>query len=127
QLQPYFDQPVDVAALQRYQIAEAGKLADMGTGRVLIKEIGPPVDDEYDSHFEFSLNGTTSNSRSRTGDALEQAAEAYANANGGLLARTPDQLAPFLQQTIEPARVQSFLAQIPTNVTTLDQLKGMHR
>jgi hypothetical protein len=124
QLQPYFDQPVDVAALQRYQIAEAGKLADLGVGKVLIKEIGPPVDDEYDSHFEFSLNGTTSNSRSRIGDALEQAAVAYANANGGLLPKTPEQLASYLNQEVDPGRVQKFLAEVPANVTTLEQLKA---
>jgi RNA polymerase sigma factor (sigma-70 family) len=123
QLQAYFGEPVDIAALQRYQIAASGSLADAGRDTILIKEIGSRVDD-YDSHFEFSLNGTSSNSGSMIGDALEAAATAYANANGGLLPKTPEQLASYLQQPVETARMQKFLAEMPPNVTTLEQLKG---
>lgn len=126
QLQPYFDPPVDVAALQRYQMAESGKVADLGRDKILIKEIGPRVDDDYDSHFEFSINGTTSHSGSRIGDALEQAATAYANANDGLLPKTPEQIAAYLPQDIDPGRLQKFLSEIPANVTRLDQLRGRH-
>jgi len=127
QLQPYFDQPVDAAALQRYQIAQSGKLADAGQNKILIKEIAPRVDDDYDNHYEFSLNGTSSNSGSKIGDAMEEAATAYANANDGLLPKTPEQLASYLQQQIDPARMQKFLSSIPASVTTLEQLKGAHR
>jgi hypothetical protein len=123
QLQSYFGEPVDIAALQRYQIVASGILADVGSGTTIIKEIGSRVDD-YDSHFEFSLNGTSSNSGSMIGDALEAAATAYANANGGLLPKTPEQLASYLQQPVETARMQKFLAELPPNVTTLEQLKG---
>jgi hypothetical protein len=125
QLQAYFGEPVDVAALQRYQMAASGSLTDAGRDTILIKEIGSRVDD-FDSHFEFSLNGTTSNSGSMIGDALEAATAAYANANGGLLPKTPEQLASYLQQPVEAARMQKFLAEIPPNVTTLEQLKGRH-
>jgi len=124
QLQPYFDQPMDAAALQRYEMAEAGKLADSGRDKILIKEIDPGGNDDYYSHFEFSLNGTTSHSGSRIGDALEQAAVAYANANSGLLPKTPEQLASYLQQEVDPARMQKFLGEIPPSITTLEQLKG---
>jgi hypothetical protein len=112
QLQPFFDQPADLAALQRYQIAEAGKLDEVGSDKILIKEIGPRVDDDYDSHFEFSLNGTSSHSGSSTGDALEKAATAYANANGGSMPKTPEQLAGYLQQEVDPARMQKFLGDL---------------
>jgi hypothetical protein len=127
QLKPYFNQPVDDSVLSRYAMTQTGKLTDLTGGQMLITETAPRVDEENDSHFEFSLNGISSRSSSIAEDSLEAAIAAYANANGGLLARTPEQLAPFLQQTIEPARVQSFLAQVPTNVTTLDQLKAIHR
>ena len=40
------------------------------------------------------------------------------------LPRTPEQLAAYLQQQVDPTRVQKFLAEIPANVTTLEQLKG---
>src|SRR5262249_36085432 len=115
---------VDAAALQRYQIAESGKLADMGRDKILIKETGARVDEDYDSHYEFSLNGSTARSGSKIGDALEQAATAYAMANGGLLPKTPEQLASYRQQQVDPARVQKFLNTIPESVTTLEQFKG---
>jgi RNA polymerase sigma factor (sigma-70 family) len=126
QLKPYFNPPVDDSVLSRYAMTQTGKLTDLTAGQMLITETAPRVDEENDSHFEFSLNGISSRSSSTAEDSLEAAITAYANANGGLLARTPEQLAPFLQQTVEPARVQSFLAQVPTNVTTLDQLKAIH-
>ncbi len=126
QLQPYFEQPVDVAALQRYQMAAAGTVADVGRDKILIREIDPPASDDYYSHFEFSLNGTSSHSGSRIGDALEQAAVAYANANAGLLPKTPEQLTAYLQQEVDPSRMQKFLGEIPASVTRLDQLQGRH-
>jgi RNA polymerase sigma factor (sigma-70 family) len=125
QLQPYFGEPVDIAALQRYQIAASGSLADVGRDTILIRESAARVDD-FDSHYEFSLNGTTSHSGSMIGDALEEAAKAYANANGGLLPKTPEQLALYLQQPVDPDRMQKFLGEVPPNVTTLEQLKGKH-
>ena len=88
----------------------------------------PPVDSQYDTRFEFDLNGTTSRSLNQAGDVLEAAAIAYANANNGVLPKDPSQLSTFLQQPIEPARIQQFLTQIPPGITTLDQMmKQMRR
>jgi RNA polymerase sigma factor (sigma-70 family) len=58
QLQPYFDAPVDPGVLGRYQLLQSGRLADVGVDNTLVGEIAPPVDDENDSRFEFSLTGT---------------------------------------------------------------------
>jgi len=124
QLQPYFNPPIDPSMLQRYQIAQTGSLADASPKEPFIAEIAPPVDDEYDTRFEFRLNGTSSRSVSRTGDALEAAARAYAGANNGLLPRDPSQLSPYLQQPVDSDRIQKFLAKIPPNITTIDQMKG---
>ena len=127
QLQSYFATPVDPALLARYQLTQTGNLSDFGKDQRLIAETAPPVDDEYDSRFEFGLGGRDSHSVNKTKDALEAAATAYANANNGLLPRDPSQVVPYLQQAIDPARVQKFLAQIPTAITTLEQIKQMHR
>ena len=62
-----------------------------------------------------------------TEDALEAAAMAYANANNGLLPPDPAQVTPYLQQAIDPARVQKFLAQVPPGITTLEQVKQLQR
>jgi hypothetical protein len=124
QLQSYFNPPVDEAVLKRYELTQAGKLSDLRRDQMLINEIAPRIDDEYDSHFDFSLNGTHSRTSTRTEDAVEAAINAYANANGGLLPKTTDQVAAYLQQQVDPTRVQKFLAEIPSNVTTLEQLNA---
>ena len=123
QLQPYFDPPVDAALLSRYQLLQTGRLADLDHDQRLVAEVAPPVDDEYDSRFEFGLNGTDSHSVNKMQEAMETAATAYANANNGLLPRDATQVAPYLQQPIDPVRVQKFLSSIPPEVTTLDQIK----
>jgi RNA polymerase sigma factor (sigma-70 family) len=123
QLQSYFNPPVDDSMLRRYQLIQSGKLSD-SSGQMLISEVAPRVDDEYDSHFEFSLNGISSRTSNAAEDALEAAMTAYANANNGLLPRTPEQVSSYLPQPIDPSRLQKFLADMPPNVTTLEQLKA---
>jgi hypothetical protein len=124
QLQSYFNQPMDDSLLKRYQLTQTGKLSDLGPGQTLITEIAPRVDDEHDSHYEFSLHGISSTTSSAAEDAFEAAMAAYANANNGALPRTPEQLTAYLQQPIDAARMQKFLADVPANVTTLEQLKA---
>jgi hypothetical protein len=124
QLQSYLNQPVDDSLLKRYQLTQTGKLSDLSAGQTLLTEVAPRVDDEYDSHYEFSLNGISSRISSVAEDTVEAAITAYANANSGTLPRTAEQLAGYLQQSVDPARVQKFLADVPPNVTTLEQLKG---
>jgi RNA polymerase sigma factor (sigma-70 family) len=124
QLQSYFNPPVDEAVLKRYELTQTGKLSDLRRDQMLINEIAPRIDDEYDSHFDFSLNGTHSRTSTRTEDAVEAAMTAYANANGGLLPKTTEQVAAYLQQQVDPTRVQKFLTEIPSNVTTLEQLNA---
>jgi RNA polymerase sigma factor (sigma-70 family) len=123
QLQSYFNPPVDDSLLKRYQLIRSGKLSD-SQGQMLVSEIAPRVDDEYDSHFEFGLWGMSSRTSSVAEETLETAMTAYANANGGLLPKTSDQIAAYLQQQVDPTRVQKFLADVPSNVTTLEQLKA---
>jgi predicted DNA-binding protein (UPF0251 family) len=123
QLQPYFNQPVDDSLLKRYQLIQSGKLSDLKS-KMLVSEIAPRVDEEYDSHFEFSLNGISSRTSSLAEDSIETAITAYANANGGILPKTTEQVAAYLHQPVDPTRVQKFLAEIPSNVTTLDQLNA---
>ena len=127
QLQPYFNPPVDAAMLARYQLTQTGRLSDFGKDQRLIAEVAPPVDDEYDTRFEFGLNGTDSHSVNKTEDALVAAATAYANANNGLLPRDSIQLAPYLQQSVEANRIQHFLSKIPPGITTLDQVKQIRK
>jgi hypothetical protein len=93
----------------------------------LISEIAPPVDDEYDTRFDFHMNGTTSRSVNRSGELLQAAAHAYAGANNGLLPRTQADLAPYLPEAVDSKRIQKFLAEIPANVRTVDEMKKRDR
>jgi RNA polymerase sigma factor (sigma-70 family) len=127
ELQPYFAQPVDPALLSRYQLLQTGKLIDLSKDQRLIAEIAPPVDDEYDTRFEFGLGGRDSHSVNKLSDAMEAAAIAYANANNGLLPRDPSQITPYLQLPVDPARIQKYLREIPPEITTLDQIQQARR
>lgn len=127
QLQGYFDRAVDPSLLARYELTQTGRLADVANSPNLITEIAPPVDEEYDTLHKFGLNGMSTHSVNRTISALQAATRAYAAANNGLLPREPSQLAPYLQQPLDPVRVQKHLAQWPANVTTYDQLQALRR
>jgi RNA polymerase sigma factor (sigma-70 family) len=53
---PADEQPVDDAALQRYQLLHNGKLSDFGPDEPLIAEKAP-VDDQYDTLFQIQASG----------------------------------------------------------------------
>ena len=127
QLQPYFDAPVDPGLLGRYQIMQTGQVKNLGNEYNVIAEIAPPVDEEYDTRFQFGLNGRSSSSVNQAGDILEAAATAYANFNNGSLPRDASQLSPYLQKPVEAARIQEFLSQIPPGVTNLAQFNQVHQ
>jgi RNA polymerase sigma factor (sigma-70 family) len=122
QLQPYFERPVDPAVLQRYQMVQSGRLADVtDKDPIVVAEVASPVDEDYDHVIKFSLKGSSSRGIDRTSRALEAAMRAYAASNNGLLPRESSQLAPYLGQPLQPDVVQKYLAQWP-DVTTYDQL-----
>lgn len=124
QVQSYLEKPLDQAILDRYQMVGTGKLNDLRKDQSVFEEVAAPVDEEFDTYFRFHRNGRSSTSFSQIGFAIEAAAEAYANANGGKLPRDATQLSPYLTQPIEPARVQKFLTKIPPNITTLAEMKA---
>ena len=69
QLQPFLSPSFDASILQRYQIVTSGKL-----NTVSIDEIAPPADAEYDTHFNFGINRSSSNSVKKNEATLESAA-----------------------------------------------------
>ena len=122
ELQPYFNPAIDPTMLKRYELVQNGSLEESRPDKPLIAEIAPPVDDEYDTRYDFRIAGTSSRSVSKVGDALMAAATAYANANNGLLPRDPAHLSPYLREPIAPERIQKFLSDIPPNFRTIDQI-----
>jgi hypothetical protein len=69
QLKPFFETPVDDATLARYSLLQTGKLADAGN-EYLVGENAPPVDDQFDSLFEFGMHGFYSSSTNNPGDIV---------------------------------------------------------
>lgn len=108
QLKPYFDVPVTDAMLQRYQLLQVGTPDPTAT---LVKEIDPPVDDEYDSYHEISLNGAGGSGVNEIASAVLVAANAFAKNNNGQRATDSSQIMPYLQQPIDTAKIQKYLNQ----------------
>lgn len=65
QLKPYFSVPVDDATLNRYQIVTDPTGKQRLGSSTYISEV-PPVDPEFDSHFEIGTNGWSSASVGQT-------------------------------------------------------------
>jgi hypothetical protein len=130
QLQPYFDQPVDAAMFARYRMVQGGgKYTENNPGAesALVEEIAAPVDQEYDTLYQFYRNGTSSRSFNAISDALENATARYAEANNGQLPRSASQLAGMVPPNIDSQRIDRFLARIPAGVTTLEQYRAAGR
>jgi hypothetical protein len=125
QLRVYYDTPPDDAILQRYALLQTGRLSDVPPNEFLFAEKAPPVDNEYDSHYEFRLNGTRTSSVNPINNAIEDAALRFAAEHEGLLPTSPSQLAPYFKQPIDPADAQKILNRIPPGITTVDQLKAV--
>jgi hypothetical protein len=70
------------------------------------------------------LNGINSSTVNRVEEAVKQAGIQFAQANQGMLPTDAAQLAPYLNQPLDPASIQKVLSQIPKGITTLDQLKA---
>jgi RNA polymerase sigma factor (sigma-70 family) len=124
QLKAYFQTPVDDAILRRYSLLQTGKAADVPNGQYLVAETAPAVDEEYDSVFRITLNGINTSSVNRVEDAVKQAGIQFAQANNGLLPTEPSQLAPYLKEPIDAAKIQKIMNKIPPGVTTLEQLNA---
>jgi hypothetical protein len=108
QLKPYFDVPVTDAMLQRYQLLQTGTPDPTAT---LVKEIAQPVDDEYDSYHEISINGASGSGVNEVASAVSAAANAFAKNNNGQRATDSSQIMPYLQQPIDTAKIQKYLNQ----------------
>lgn len=108
-LLPYFTQPVDPTALDRYEIISADQLRPAPNGRnsqLLIRE-RLPADIEFDALFTFGpMSASTSPA---VGVFAAKAADAYAAAHGGQRPTTPEHLLPYLPQPVDPAKLKRYV------------------
>jgi RNA polymerase sigma factor (sigma-70 family) len=124
QLKAFYDTPLDDAVLARYSLLQTGNLADVPGSEFLFTEKAPPVDDEYDSLYEFRMNGTRSSSVNSPGDIVWDSLAQFAKAHSGNLPGDVSQLIPYLTRPLDQAKVQEILSSIPSGISTLEQLKA---
>jgi hypothetical protein len=113
QLKPYFDMPVEDTTLQRYQLLHPGKMHG-NLSDILVKEIAPPVDPEYDTNHEMGLYSGGVGNVNVIADAVAAAARDYAQANNGQMPSDPAQVARYLKQPMEAALLLKYLRKLPT-------------
>ncbi len=116
QLKPYFDQPIDDAVWQRYEYKPPAKFQDNLSG-IMVTEIAPPADLEYDTHHEFGLNVGGTGKVNFAQDQVNAAAKAFAQANNGQVPADPSQIAPYLKSPLDAALVQKYFSKLPTPVS----------
>lgn len=124
QLKPFFETPVDDATLARYSLLQTGKLADIPQNEYLVSEKAPPVDDQFDSRFEFGMHGTHASSLSDPGDIVWDSLVQFAKSHNGNLPTEVPQLIPYLQRPIDPGKLQEIVGSIPSGITTMEQLRA---
>ncbi len=124
QLKPFFETPVDDATLARYSLLQTGKLADIPQNEYLVSEKAPPVDDQFDSRFEFGMHGTHSSSLNDPGDIVWDSLVQFAKSHNGNLPTDVPQLMPYLKRPIDQGKVQEIFGSIPSGITTMEQLRA---
>jgi RNA polymerase sigma factor (sigma-70 family) len=113
QLKPYFEVPVDDAMLQRYELLHPTKLHD-NLSDILVKEIAPPADAEYDTSHEMGLSSGGRGNVNLISDAVSAAVQSYAQSNNGMMPDSPAQIAPYLKQPLDAALIQKYLSKPAT-------------
>ncbi len=111
QLLPFFDLPLDGTILQRYQVVQTGKAADVKLNAMnpwVLKE-KDPVDFDYDVKTVIGLD--TVSSETFDTQPLHGLLEAYKAANGGQEPSDPTKLLPYAKTDLEQASLQRLLKQ----------------
>jgi hypothetical protein len=124
QLKPFFEAPVDDATLARYSLLQSGRLVDVPANQYLVAEKAPPVDNQFDSIYEFQVNGTHSSSLNEPADIVWDSLVQFANSHNGNLPAEVSQLMPYLRRPVDAAKLQEILGSIPSGISTIEQLKA---
>lgn len=99
QLQSYFDTPVDDAILQRWEIAPAKTVPNLGLGGDVIITQKAPVDDVFDSRWGIGPGGGVGSTDflfSEITETMKPVWEAYRAAHNGEWSKDTSQLEPYL-------------------------------
>jgi len=111
QLQPYFDSPVEDAILQRWQIASAATLKNLGMGGDVIITQKAPVDDVFDTRYGIGPNGygSTDYLNQETEPILRPVSEAFRAAHNGQRVDDLSQLQPYVTTPEQQVALQKLM------------------
>ena len=116
QLQPYSNDPLDSAILQRYQIIPGiyvGNRVTIGDWAITQKA---PVDEQYEVRVSIGMNGIEQSFRTETDGALDAAIRAFSAANNGSMPTGIHDLKPYVTT---PAEQEALQKRIVFNATNL--------
>jgi len=109
----FFEPPVDLAMLQRYEMIPAGQTGGTKTYWA-IREISP-VDENFDNRFQIAANGAgmwASGPAAWTNgfsESHQRAKQQYAAANGGVAPPSLTAALPYFDPPLDPALVEKLL------------------
>ena len=113
-LASYFEKPIDLAILERYDVIKGSLSSD--PNRVdLIARQKAPVDTDYDSRTEISASGGMWGTSGPTawipnfGERMRAANREYAQANNGASPTAISQTLPYFTPPLEPAKIELIL------------------
>src|SRR5207249_8756360 len=107
--------PVDETTLQRYRLLlHPGTLHD-NLSDIIVEEIAPPVDDEYDTSHSLGFYSGGWGKVNLIAYAVAAAAKGYAQANNGQTPSEPAQIAPYLKQPLDLVLVRKYLSRLPAD------------
>ena len=111
QLQSYFETPVDGAILQRWEIAPASTVKNLGLGGDVIITQKDAVDDVYDTRYGIGPHGSGSTDflSSKTRDTMKPIYEAFRHANNGDNPDDISQLLPYASTAEQKAALEKMI------------------
>lgn len=106
-LKSFYEQPPEDALLQRYQMAQQGKLTDHNW--TVVTEIAMPVDDEYETLHQFGITSEETVHANLVEEQVHNAAREFAKSNGGESPQNPKQINSLLKLPIPDAKIEKYL------------------
>ncbi len=112
QLQPYFKPPLDDAVLQRWEIAPASTIENLGLGGDAVITQKAPIDDVFDARVGIGPQGTGSTEFfpwKETRELLSHVREAYRAAHNGQEPSDQSQLLPYATTPEQQVALQKWI------------------
>ena len=117
ELKPLMQPPVEDSILDRYSLLLNGKVPNLTRETLLVAEVAPPADPDYDTVYLFRLAGQKFATVDPNISTMLDAAKEYARANNGQVPNDTTQLGAYLKRPVDEPMQRAFLNYFPPNAT----------